>query len=394
VSASGLRNRVAIVGVGYSDVTRHSQRTLGQLALSACTRALHDAGVDAKDIDGISNYPTPSGPFAVQPVDGVHVVGVEYISQAMALENLNWSGSITGGTITASLVEAVHALAAGACNYVLVWRGMHNPLGAFGRVTQPRVAGVGQFTAPWGFGHNVIRFALPYSRYMARYGATREHLATFIVRNRANAADNPDAVFYERPITRDDYLESRMIAEPLSLLDCDMPVDGCGALVLTTADRARDLKQRPAFVTGCASLGLSPQRALGLTLEDMMTSARRLTRALWSSAGLSHHDITHAHLYDGFSYFPYFWLESFGFFPEGEAYLGIQDDTTTRGGKLPLNTSGGALGMGRLHGTPQVIEAVLQIQRRAGVRQIANPDVALVQTGGPAMFCGALVLSA
>ena len=164
MTAAGLRNRVAIVGVGYSDVTRHSPRTLGQLAVSACTRALDDAGLDAKDIDGISNYPTPSGPFGIPPVDGIHVVGVEYISQAMALENLNWSGSITGGTITASMVEAVHALAAGACSHVLVWRGMHNPLGAFGRVTQPRVAGVGQFTAPWGFGHNVIRFALPYSR--------------------------------------------------------------------------------------------------------------------------------------------------------------------------------------------------------------------------------------
>ncbi len=394
MTAAALRNRVAIVGVGYSDVQRHSERTVGQLAVSACTRALDDAGLTADDIDGVSNYPTPSGPFRGPIVNGVHVVDVEYIAQAMRLENLNWSCSITGGTIAAALVQAVHALAAGACSHVLVWRAMHNPLGTFGRVSQPRVEGVGQFTAPWGFGHNVIRFAMPYSRYMALYGATREHLATFIVRNRANAADNPDAVFNGRPIGIDDYLESRMIAEPLSLLDCDMPVDGCGAVVLTTADRARDLRQKPAYVTGCASLGLPPRRSLGVTLEDMMISGRRLARALWSSAGLSHHDITHAHLYDGFSYFPYLWLECFGFYPEGEAYLGLQDDATARGGTLPLNTSGGALGMGRLHGSPQVIEAVLQIRGRSGARQIANPDVALVQTGGPAHHCGALVLSA
>ena len=125
-----------------------------------------------------------------------------------------------------------------------------------------------------------------------------------------------------------------------------------------------------------------------------MLSGRRLARALWSSAGLSHRDITHAHLYDGFSYFPYLWLECFGFYPEGEAYLGLQDETTARAGKLPLNTSGGALGMGRLHGSPQVIEAVLQIQGRSEPRQIAHPEVALVQTGGPAHHCGALVLSA
>jgi acetyl-CoA acetyltransferase len=125
-----------------------------------------------------------------------------------------------------------------------------------------------------------------------------------------------------------------------------------------------------------------------------MTAARRLAQSLWRSAGLSAKDITHAHLYDGFSYFPYLWLEAFGFVPEGEAYLAVQDDLTSRTGALPLNTSGGALGMGRLHGTPQVIEAVLQIQGRAGARQIATPDVALVEIGGPTLHCGALVLSA
>jgi acetyl-CoA acetyltransferase len=388
-----LRNRVAIVGVGFSEVARRSQRTLGQLAVSACAKAIDDAGLAPADIDGISNYPAPGGPPAVPPVDGVDIVSVDYLSQAMALENLAWCCSLASGTIAAALVEAVHALAAGACDYALVWRGMHNPQGAFGRVTQPRVPGVGQFTAPWGFGHNVVRFAMPYSRYMARYGATRDHLATFVVRNRANAAENPDAVFLGQPITRDDYLSARMIAEPLSLLDCDMPVDGAGALVLTTAERARDLKQPPVYVTGCASLGLPPQRSLGLTLEDCMTSARHLARALWSSSGLSARDITHAHVYDGFSYFPYLWLEAFGFYPEGEAHLGLQDDTTSRTGKLPLNTGGGALGMGRLHGTPQVIEAVLQVQRRAGLRQIADPEVALVQVGGPTLHCGGLVLS-
>ena len=125
-------------------------------------------------------------------------------------------------------------------------------------MTQPRVDGVGQFTAPWGFGFNVLRFAMPYSRYMGLYGATREHLATFIVRNRANAAENPDAIFYGKPITTEDYLDARMITDPLSLLDCDMPIDGAGAVVLTTAERARDLKQKPAYVTGCASLGSPP----------------------------------------------------------------------------------------------------------------------------------------
>jgi acetyl-CoA acetyltransferase len=394
VTEKALRNKVAVVGVGYSDVSRHSDHTVGRLALNACRRALEDAGLRAEDIDGVSNYPVAGGPLADPAVDGVHIVSVDYLSQAMGLENLLWSCSITAGTISASLVQAVHALTAGACKYVLVWRAMHNPRGPFGRVSLSRVGGAAQFTAPWGFGHNVLRFAMPYSRYMALYGATREHMATFVVRNRANAAENPDAVFFGKRISRQEYMGARMIAEPLSVLDCDMPVDGAGALVLTTADRARDLKQRPVYVVGCTSLGLPPRRSLGLTLEDFMTAGRRLATAVWSSAGLSTGDISHAHLYDGFSYFPCLWLESFGFFPEGEAYLALQEDTTSRTGKLPLNTSGGALGMGRLHGTPQVIEAVLQIQGRAGSRQIPNPEVALVQTGGAVLHCGALVLSA
>ena len=170
---------------------------------------------------------------------------------------------------------------------------------------------------------------------MGLYGATREHLATFIVRNRANGAENPNAVFYQQPITRDDYLNTRMVAEPLSLLDCDMPVDGCGAIILTTAERARDLKQKPVYVSGCTALGIAPQAAIALTLEDFMTSSRRVAKALWTSAQMTTRDIAHAQLYDGFSYFPYLWLEAFGFYPEGEAYLGIQDDTTSQRWKTP-----------------------------------------------------------
>jgi acetyl-CoA acetyltransferase len=352
-----------------------------------------DAGLQVDQIDGISNYPNPSRPMSHEPVDGVDIVGVNYLSQVLSLQNLRWSSSLTGGTVTASMVEAIHALMAGSCDYALVWRAMHNPGGPTGRVSRPRASGEIQFTAPWGFGHTTIAFALPYSRYMAKYGATREHLATFAVRNRANAALNPDAVFYEQPITREDYMNARMIAEPLSILDCDMLVDGCGAIVLTTADRAQHLRQPPVFVRGYASLGLPPRRSLVLTLEDFMVGCGRLASALWKSARMTIDDITHMHVYDGFSYFPYLWLEAFGAYPEGEACRGIQDSRTSRQGKLPLNTNGGALGMGRMHGTPQVIEAVLQIRRGAGARQIANPSTALVQTGGPTQMCGALVLS-
>jgi acetyl-CoA acetyltransferase len=255
------------------------------------------------------------------------------------------------------------------------------------------VSGDAQFTAPWGLGHAVAAAALPYSRYMARYGATREDMATFIVRNRANAAVNPDAMFFGQPLTRVEYLDAKMIAEPLSILDCDMPVDGCGALVLATEDRARHGPHPPAFVTGGANLGLPPRRTVTHTLDNAVGAAGGLARALWASSGLTPRHVTSAQLYDGYSWFTYLFLEAFGLAPEGEAFRLLQDDTTALAGRLPINTGGGALGIGRLHGMPQLIEAVLQVQGRAGSRQVADPSVTLVCTGGPFRGSAALTLS-
>jgi acetyl-CoA acetyltransferase len=387
------RGKVAIVGVAFSEVVKRSNRSLGQLAVEACLKAIDDAGLRLEDIDGIANYPAPSRISVANPVDGIDIVGVHYIVQALTLEKLRWVCSVMNGTVVASLVEAIHALLAGTCTYALVWRGMHNPPGQFGRLAQPLASGDAQFTAPWGFAHNVVDYSLPYSRYMGKYGATREDMAPFIVRNRANAAKNPNAAFFGQPITREEYMNARMIAEPLSILDCDMPVDGCGALVLTTAERARDLKQKPVLVQGCTALGLPLQPQLLMDFDEFMASAKRVARATWQSSGMSHQEIAQLQLYDGFSYFPYLWLEAFGFYKEGEAYLGLKEDNHSICGRLPVNTGGGALGMGRLHGTPQVIEAVLQIQRRAGPRQVAKPSVALVHAGDSVHIGGALVLS-
>ncbi len=387
-----IRNRVAIVGSAYSRIGRHLDAPLGALALEATASAVADAGLTLDDIDGISNYPNPSRLNAGN-VDGVDLVTVNYLARTAPLRHLRWSCSITQGTITSSLVEAVHAVAAGACNYALVYRAMHSPHGPFGIADVRRVSGNGEFLAPYGLSNTVMAFALPYSRYMAKYGATREHLATFIVRNRRNAAMNPDAVFFRSPISRQDYLDSPMVAEPLSVLDCDMAVDGCGAVVVTTAERAKDLPVTPVYVTGCVALGLSYDHAPVQTLEGFMHSAKRLASTLWDNAGVGPADIDHLNLYDGFSYFPLLWLEAFGFCPEGEAFEFIQDATTEPGGRLPLNTSGGALGMGRLHGSPQLVEAVRQLQGRCGERQV-QCSMSLVQAGSPLHGCGALVLSA
>lgn len=389
---AGLRNKVAIAGVGYSPTVKRADRSLGALAIDACLKAIDDAGLAVSDIDGISNYPNPSR-IGAGDKDGVDFVGTKFIAQALHLRSLSWFSSVTAGTITASLVDALNAVAAGTCTTALVWRGMHNPPGKFGTYRATIATGDSQFEAPYGFANNVMRFAFAYSQYMARYGATRDHMATYIVNCRKNASINPDAVHYRNPITREDYLNARMIADPLSILDCDMPVDGCGAVVVTTAERARDLRQPPVYALGAASGGFKYRHSLILELESYMESGRILAQALWKNAGLGPNDMDFVNLYDGFSLFIYIWLEAFGFCKDGEAYQFIQDGRIELGGELPLNPSGGAIGMGRLHGTPQLLEAVLQLQGRAGERQLKKADVTIVNSGSAITGTGAIVLA-
>ena len=389
---SRIRNQVAIVGVGYSDLAPHADKSLGALAIDACRTAISDAGLSVDDIDGISNYPNASR-IGGGEQDGIDIVSVKYIAQALALKQLSWSCSITTGTIVASLVHAVNAVASGACDTVLVWRGMFSPPGKFGSFRSTHVSGDAQFSAPYGFASNVMIFAFAYARYMAVYGATREHMATYVVNARINASINPQAVFHGKPITRQDYLNARMIADPLSLLDCDRPVDGCGALVVTTAERARHLPHRPAYVVGGTAGGFKFSHSPVLDLESCMESAQVVARALWKNVpGLAASDMDFANIYDGFSFFIYPWLEAFGFCNEGEAFEYIQDGRIARDGAMPLNPSGGAIGMGRLHGSPQFIEAVLQLQGRAGARQLKKADVTLANSGSP-LGTGAVVLS-
>jgi acetyl-CoA acetyltransferase len=386
-----ISNQTAVTSAAFSDVGRHLDVPLGALAIEATIRTVERAGLELTDIDGISTYPYPSN-INAGAGDGVELVSVEYLAKNAPLPNLRWSCSITAGTVTAAFVQAVHAVAAGACNYALVYRAMHSPKGKFGVANIPKARGAAEFSAPYGLGNVVLGSALAFSAYLGKYGRSREEMAPFIENNRRNASINPDAVFFGKPISQQDYLDARVIADPVCMLDCDMPVDGVGALIVTTAQRARDLRLPPAYVKGCAALGLSYATSIPAPVEGYRHSAGMIADALWSNAGIGPSEVDHVNLYDGFSYFVPLQLEAFGFCSEGEALDLLQDDTTHIGGKLPLNTSGGALGMGRLHGTPQLIEAVLQLQGEAGERQV-DCSVSLVHTGSPQSGSGAAVLT-
>jgi acetyl-CoA acetyltransferase len=381
-----------ISGTGYSEVSRRAEKPLGSLAVDAARKAADEAGIRPDEIDGLCVFPSTARRFGAD-VDGVDSISNRYLAGALKLKEIRWSTAILPGSFIGSVIEAANAVAAGACTYALCWRALHNPPGKFGRYSEPLARGDDQFAAPYGLAGVLTTFAFPYARYMARYGATREHMAAFVVNNRRNAALNPDAVFAGRPITREEYLNAQMIVEPISLLDCDMPVDGVGAVIVTNADRESSAGFPAAHVGGYAGVIPDNTRLFHNTLEDYELTAARLGRVLWESSGLGPGDVDVANLYDGFSYFTYIYLEALGFCGRGEGYEYIQDGRIEVGGELPLNTSGGSLGMGRLHGPPQVIESVRQLQGRCGERQVPAAEVAVSVTGSPRFGGAGLVLT-
>jgi len=388
-----MSRRVVISGTAYSPIARHADVPVGLLAVRAARDALAEAGLAPEDVDGLANYPG-AGHVGAGSVDGVDFVGSRFMGLMLPATNLRWVGHVEPGDFASAIVAGVQAIAAGTCEVVLVWRAMHNPRNVrYGVVAAPQAVGDLEFTAPYGIGDALSKYAMPYSRYLAKYGARRAHMATFVEVNRGNAAINPDAVFHGKPVTREEYLASPMLVDPLSLLDCDMPIDGAGAVVLTAHGRAEGALHPPVHVSGYASLNLYRGNPSCIVLEDHEAGAAAMADALWASTSLKVTDVDTANLYDGFTYFTYLYLEALGFCGRGEAFEFIQDGRIARTGTLPLNTSGGSLGVGRLHGVPQVIESVRQIQGRCGARQLPRAEVALAVVGQPQYSGGYLLLS-
>jgi acetyl-CoA acetyltransferase len=388
------KNKVAIVGVGHSELGRKLDRPIGALAVDAALTAIADAGLTVKDIDGLATYPQGPGP-GVGPIPGISSAPMEWMVQGLGIEQVNWWGH-GGGNISTAIGYAIHALATHACNYVLVWRAMYQPRsGAFGSGTRsaevdpnapaPRVSGAEAYASPYGMGDSPPMFAPSYMRYMKMYGAKREHLAAYAVTMRANANKSAVAVFRDGTMTFDDYMNCRMIADPLCLFDCDMPIDGAGAIVLTRADLARDLKQPPAYVTAFGSGGWDWRNRPPEEWQN--DTAANLGRTLWESTDMKPTDMDGAMLYDGFAPDIYWWLEGLNFCGRGEAFEWIQDGRIAIGGELPINTFGGQVSEGRLHGIAHWIEGVKQVQNRADkvpgdkARQIPNVENILVATG-------------
>ena len=380
-----VRGKVAAIGVGYTIPTRNPEKSLGTATVEACAKAIADAGLTFNDIDGVSSY--PDQPYGnAGNVDGLNFVTPNWLTAAMGLPNITWSHR-NNVFVGSSFIEAINAVAGGSTKYCLVWRSLTFPKGErYGQTAPEQAAGPSQWEYPYGYtGPGPASRAVIYRRYMEKYGATREHMATHIVNNRKNALMNEKGYWYNyrpEPLTVEDYLNARMVTDPFCLYDCDIPVHGCAAWVLTTGDRAKEAPNGAAYVVGTA-LGVGVRDVTLGPLESDQVGCAVVGKRLWENTGLSPKDIDTADLYDSFSVYVYINLEGYGFCKEGEAFEWIQGGRIALGGEMALNTSGGNSGEGRLHGATHISEAILQAMHRAGPRQVKDAKLTLSAVGPP-----------
>jgi acetyl-CoA acetyltransferase len=375
------RCKVALSGVGYSKATRLADRPLAAHALDAVKAAVADSGLRMEDIDGLTTYPElPATGHA--EVDGISIVSVNCMMAMLKLPNLAWHIQTGSVNIGGAFQQAVNALLAGVCKYAVVWRAMHNPKGTYQNLPGQYAPGALQFTAPYGFGGPGQGMAVAYTRYLEKNNQKREKMVTLAVTQRKHGLKNPHS-YFKAPLTPEEYFESRMVAYPFCLYDCDIPVQGAVAVVLTTAERARDLKPKPAYLAGYGErLKFEVAGRIG-SLANYMEGGSSSAKLTWERSGFGPKDVDVAQIYDGFSASVLYGLESYGFCKEGEALDFIQDGRMELDGELPINTFGGSLSTGRIHGLWHIIEGALQASGRAGERQVKDVNVSFVGASAP-----------
>ncbi|GAA1113559.1 lipid-transfer protein [Nocardiopsis composta] len=386
-----LRDAAAVAGVGYTPFSKDSGVSTTTLACEAILAALDDAGLGPEDIDGIATHRVgdSSPPWAVAP--------------ALGIEDQGWYlDQFGGGSVShAVLGQAAMAVAAGVAETVVCYRAINARsefrMGGQGR--PPAGAFDLQYQAPYGLIAPVQHYALLARAHMLAYGTSHEHLGAVAVGQREKAAGNPRALKRD-PITMRDYLASRWIAEPFRLLDCCLETDGACALVLTSAERARDLRRPPVNITAAAWGGghssYSGAGPGGIGADPTTSAAARLAPRLYAMAGLGPADVDVAELYDCFTWTVLVQLEDYGFCAKGEGGPYAASGALRIGGELPVNTHGGFLSEGYVHGINHVAEAVQQLRGEAGGRQVPGAEVALstAQPGYVLAGTSALLLTA
>lgn len=385
MTARPVERDAIIAGTAQSAIGRRLHRPGLDLTIDAALGAIADAGLRPSDIDGISTYPGSAGSFGGASGAELH--------EALRLD-LRWRD---GASETSGQLGAVHkaalAVAAGLARNVVVFRTVVEG--------SQRSGGVGARSGPLP---QAFRFLLPYGaaspanwvafcamRHMHEYGTTPEQLGAITVNGRRNAALNPQAI-YTDPLSLDEYLASRLISDPLRLYDCDVPCDGSTAVVVSHRDLSGDL-DHPAVGIHAMGTAIGPRPSWD-QIEDLTTMPlAAAARSLWARADVTPGDVDVAQIYDGFSWLTLAWIEALGFCGPGEAGAFVEGGSRIGpDGDLPLNSWGGQLSGGRLHGFGFLHEAVLQLRGEAGPRQVDGAEVAVVAAGGGPEV-GALLLT-
>ena len=373
-------NTVAVVGAAESTKLGVIPDTSQiQLHADAALNAMADCGLKPKDIDGVATA-------GETPVQIAHYLGI----------TPTWvDGTSVGGcSFMIHVRHAAAAIEAGLAKTILVTHGESGRSG-IGRGPRPVPPSSlnGQFEQPFGPMGPPSLFPIPVLRYMKTYGITEEQLAMVAVVQREWAAKNPRATFRD-PVTVDDVLGSRMIAYPFRLLMCCLVTDGGGALILVSADRAKDFPQKPVYLLGT---GESVETPMVSQMEDF-TSSRAFRVAgptAFEEAGIKHGDVDHLMIYDAFAHLPIYGLEDLGFVPRGEAGAFIAERNTASGGKLPLNTNGGGLSYmhSGMYGMYALQESVRQMRGTAPA-QIPDAKISVCHgVGGMFAASGTIIFT-
>ncbi|WP_037580634.1 thiolase C-terminal domain-containing protein [Phaeacidiphilus oryzae] len=404
----GFKDRTAIVGIGQTRFgghppgrpPEHPVESGKELACRAVLAALEDAGIDPGEVDALASY-------TLEETDEVE------LAAALGLGDLTWFSrtGYGGGGSCATVAQLAAAIAAGQATVGVAWRSRRRgprgrPWQAPGAAAEPRPGPAqprqggerqpvaAQWTRPFGLLRPADEVAMLTRRYLHEYGATRDHLfnVALACRNRAN--QNPAAIMYERPLTREMYMDARWISEPLCLYDNCLDTDGALACVVVGAERARDCPRRPVLVHA-ATQSLPPLHhgMVDYWCEDPLASPGwTAAHTLWKNADLTPEEIDCAQMADAFTPQVLFTLEAYGFCGRGEGGAFTEGGALELGGRLPVNTGGGGLSEGYLHGFNHITEAVRQL-RGDSTAQVPGASSALV-TAGECVPTSALILRA
>lgn len=385
-----IKDKTAIVGIGWTSFSRNSGTSVGNLAIQASLAAIRDAGLAPQDIDGMVTY-FHEHMDTIPPRGMVKALGIRECNfQTMADAGGSWN--------CAAVLTAAMAVHSGVCKNVLVYRARNTY--SEGRPARVRhayedVKGEDQFTAPFGSHHAAANFGHCATAHMARYGTTVLDFAHLAVTQRTHASLNQKAMM-RKPITIADHQSSRWIIYPFRLLDCCQQTDGAVALVVTSAERARDMPHRPVYIM--AGIGGTGQTD-GLWETNGVNSAPYL----YAGAGITPKDVSLAGIYDPFTFMCMTHIEDFGLVKKGEIGGWVSAGKNALDGETPVNTHGGLLSEAHIHGLNHVIEAVQQLRPEGVVddlcegphtydrtmcRQVRDPEIALIcgEGGGSAML--------